>query len=143
MSIFTTSGIEQTHAWKELQAHQRTLIGTHTLRQLFAEDSARFDNFSLQLDDLLMDFSKVCLTAKTVSLLIQLAQAAGVEARRDALFSGDAVNDSEDRPALHTALRSQSKSSLIVGSIDIMTAIRQSVIFLIPRPIGQKRSHPK
>ncbi|MDM5147439.1 glucose-6-phosphate isomerase [Candidatus Persebacteraceae bacterium Df01] len=129
--MFTTSGIEQTHAWKELQAHQRTLIGTHTLRQLFAEDSARFDNFSLQLDDLLMDFSKVCLTAKTVSLLIQLAQAAGVEARRDALFSGDAVNDSEDRPALHTALRSQSKSSLIVGSIDIMTAIRQSQARLI------------
>lgn len=76
-----------------------------SLPQLFTDDPRRFEKFSLTLDDLLLDFSKTALTENAVALLLQLADAAGVAARRDAMFAGDIVNDSEQRAALHVALR--------------------------------------
>jgi len=75
------------------------------MRAAFAADPGRFGAFSLTLDDLLLDWSKCAVNAKTITLLERLAAAAGLEARRDAMFAGDAINLTEGRAVLHTALR--------------------------------------
>ncbi len=90
--------------WQALQEEWRALGAKH-LRDLFHEDPARFQSFSRQLDGLLVDFSKEKLSLKGLSLLIDLARASGLEAKRDALFAGEAVNATEGRAALHMALR--------------------------------------
>ncbi|WP_144753082.1 MULTISPECIES: glucose-6-phosphate isomerase [Bartonella] len=77
----------------------------YDIRQHFIEDDQRFSHFSLRLDDLLFDFSKCSVTFKTLQLLDDLAVAADVLGRRDAMFSGQAINTTEKRSVLHIALR--------------------------------------
>ncbi len=91
-------------AWSALEQHRRE-ISSLTLREVFARDSARFQSLSFPLDDMLVDLSKCQLTAETLSLLAALARAAGVEAWRDRMFAGVAINETERRPVLHAALR--------------------------------------
>ncbi len=84
------------------------------MRDLFAKDPTRFKTFSRELrlggERLLLDFSKHRITARTLSLLFELAGAAGVEKLRDAMFSGEKINTTEDRAVLHTALRAPAHS---------------------------------
>ncbi len=90
--------------WAALSAHGERMKG-RTLRALFAEDPGRVAALSASLDDLTLDFSKERLDAPALAALLDLARAAGVEARRDAMAAGEAVNATEGRPALHMALR--------------------------------------
>ncbi|MCB1989880.1 MAG: glucose-6-phosphate isomerase, partial [Geminicoccaceae bacterium] len=87
-------------AWQALAAHAETLRGVH-LRELFAADAGRFERFSGRLDDLLVDWSKQRVTAETMDLLVDLARACGLEARRDAMLRGEKINVTEDRAVLH------------------------------------------
>ncbi|WP_037143859.1 glucose-6-phosphate isomerase [Rhodococcoides fascians] len=96
--------ITGTEAWKNLKAHHDAL-GATTLRELFAADDDRGRTFTLAAGDLHIDYSKHIVNSETVSLLVELARAADVEGRRDAMFSGAHINTSEDRAVLHTALR--------------------------------------
>ena len=91
-------------AFDALKFHASALARTRTL-DLFAEDAARFKNFSVKLDDLLFDFSKHRVTRETIALLVSLAKSRELEARREALFSGESVNNTEKRAAMHMALR--------------------------------------
>ncbi len=91
-------------AWKSVAAEAGRLKPIH-LRTLFAEDSERFARFSLQLGDLTVDFSKEKIDAAGVAALLTLAEAAGVEPMRDAMFAGEPINLTEGRAVLHTALR--------------------------------------
>ena len=91
-------------AWRALDPHAARLRPL-SLRALFAADAGRFTRFSASLDDLTVDFSKEKLDAGAWAALLALARAAGVEARRDAMAAGAAVNATEGRPALHMALR--------------------------------------
>ncbi|MCB1467374.1 MAG: glucose-6-phosphate isomerase, partial [Rhizobiaceae bacterium] len=75
------------------------------MRAAFAQDEGRFSEFSLQFEDLLLDWSKCAVDAKTMTMLAELADAAGVEKRRAAMFAGDKINVTENRAVLHTALR--------------------------------------
>ena len=75
------------------------------MRQLFAEDPNRFSKFSIQSNPLLVDFSKNRIIEQTLSLLVKLAEAAEVEQWRDKMFSGEIINNTEQRAVLHTALR--------------------------------------
>jgi glucose-6-phosphate isomerase len=77
----------------------------HSLSQLFAKDAARFENFSCSFQNLLIDYSKNYLTAETLNLLMQLAHACNVPQALSKLNAGGIVNLSENRPALHSALR--------------------------------------
>ena len=90
-----------------------------SIADLFAQDPARFSDFSLQLDDLLFDFSKTTLTTQARALLIALAEKAGLAAWRDAMFSGQRINISEQRAVLHTALRNPQPHGVKVGSQDV------------------------
>jgi len=99
--------ITDTPAWKALEAHRREIDGLG-LKDLFAADPDRFQSLSFDLPGLVLDVSKNRLTAETLALLMNLADAAGVESWRERLFSGETVNATEGRAVLHPALRDTS-----------------------------------
>jgi glucose-6-phosphate isomerase len=109
-------------AWADLAAHRTRTVSQH-LRELFAADNKRFSSFSARLDDLLLDYSKTAVTGETVELLLALAKAADVEAKRDAMFAGEPINTTEGRAVLHTALRNQSGRPVKVDGVDVMPEI--------------------
>jgi Glucose-6-phosphate isomerase len=83
----------------------RSRFHSFDLREAFRTDPQRFSRFSASLDDLTLDYSKCAVTDETMRLLAQLAEAAGVAGRRDAMFAGEEINITEHRAVLHTALR--------------------------------------
>lgn len=91
---------------------------------LFEADPKRFERFSLSLDDMLLDLSKTSLTDASLATLLKLAKARGVEARRDAMFAGQAINNTERRAVLHTALRNRSRRPVMVDGRDVMGDVR-------------------
>lgn len=105
--------------FKRLEAKKAELEG-RPLRKLFAEDAGRFGRFSVSLDDMLLDYSKNRIDADAFGLLIELAKAAGVAERRDAMFAGAVINSTEKRSVLHTALRNRSNKPVLVDGKDVM-----------------------
>jgi glucose-6-phosphate isomerase len=99
--------------------------GPMDMRAAFASDPERYSAFSLELDDLLLDFSKCAVDADTVDLLVQLARAASVEERRDAMLAGEKINTTENRAVLHTALRLPRDASLLLDGVDVVPAIHE------------------
>lgn len=98
--------------------------GDLDLRAAFDADPDRFSRFSLVLDDLLLDLSKSALTNEALTLLEELAAAAGLEARRKAMFAGEHINATEDRAVLHMALRDLSGQSWLVDGHDVSGDVR-------------------
>ena len=91
-------------AWQALRDHHRVAAGFR-LRELFEKDPARFDKFSLRRGDMLLDYSKHLVTDDTLRLLIDLARQCGLPAWIERMFKDEKINATEDRAALHTALR--------------------------------------
>ena len=90
--------------WQALRAHWQALRGT-TLRQLFDDNPDRGERLVVEGAGLYLDYSKNLVTTETLRLLQNLAHARGVEKRRDAMFRGDKINETEKRAVLHVALR--------------------------------------
>ena len=90
------------------------------LRAAFSADRQRFRRYSVSLDDLLMDFSKTAVNDRVITLLEKLVDEAGVAQKRDAMFSGEAINFTEGRAVLHTALRNRSNKPVLVNGKDVM-----------------------
>jgi len=105
-----------------LQAHQAQMT-TVLMRKLFAADPARSERFSLQVGGLLLDYSKNRITDETVSLLVRLAEEADAAGWRERMFSGEKVNNTEDRAVLHVALRNRSNQPVIVDGEDVMPKV--------------------
>src|SRR5882672_3263554 len=101
-------------AWQKLVEHQRAVAGLR-LRDLFAQDPARFKTFSLSHDGILLDCSKQLVTAETMRLLAALARDCELESWIKRLFAGERVNSTENRAALHVALRA-GKPTLLEGA---------------------------
>ncbi|WP_337370966.1 glucose-6-phosphate isomerase [Parolsenella catena] len=96
----------KTPEWEALKAHHDKLVADHfNLKDAFAADDKRVEKLSFDMSDLHFDLSKDLVTDETVKLLCALARAVKVEERRDAMFSGEHINTTEDRAVLHTALR--------------------------------------
>ncbi|MDQ0317148.1 glucose-6-phosphate isomerase [Amorphus orientalis] len=91
----------------------------HTLRAEFAADPDRFDRFSVAFDDILFDYSKTHVDAETLALLVELAEAADLIGWRERKLSGDAINTTERRAVLHTALRDRSRRAIHLGDQDV------------------------
>ena len=91
-------------AWSAVARAAKRLKRVH-LRDLFAEDPERFDRFSSHLDDLTLDYSKEKIDARAMAALLDLARAADVEGKRDAMLAGEPINLTEGRAVLHSALR--------------------------------------
>src|SRR5215472_1810410 len=96
--------LTQSPAWQALRDHQRATAGLR-LAELFEQDPARFDRFSLRRGDLLLDFSKNLVTTETMRLLMELARQCDVPAGIAAMFGGERINSTENRAVLHVALR--------------------------------------
>ena len=116
------ASLTQTPAWQDLQAHYQSLASAH-MRDLFAEDPQRFEKFSLQVGDILLDYAKNRITKETRSLLIALARQANVEAKTAAMFKGDKINRTEDRAVLHVALRNRANTPILVDGEDVMPKV--------------------
>jgi glucose-6-phosphate isomerase len=110
--------------YQKLQNHKNT-IATQRMQDWFVNDTERFATFSLQVGDILLDYSKNLITPETIALLSQLAEKKQLSQKINRLFAGDHVNFTEKRPALHTALRDMSSPSLEVNGKDILCDIRQ------------------
>ena len=93
----------QTQAWKKLQLHFETIKDTH-LKTLF-EDENRAATYTIQWQDFLVDYSKNRITEETTSLLVELAEEVGLSEAITSYYGGEAINATEDRAVMHTALR--------------------------------------
>ena len=111
--------IAETPEWVALERHAADLR-TAQLRDLFAEDQGRAERFAVEAAGLFLDYSKNRLTDETLRLLVALAEAAGLRDRIDAMFRGDRINTTEDRPVLHVALRAPEGSHILVDGHDVV-----------------------
>lgn len=105
--------------WRKLERHARQIEKT-TLREKFAADAKRFARLSLKAEGLLFDYSKNRLDRRTIRLLTELAEATGLAEKRAAMFAGAAINVTEGRAVLHTALRNLSGTPVMVDGRDVM-----------------------
>jgi glucose-6-phosphate isomerase len=108
--------------WKALEAHHEAVRDLH-LRDLFAKDAARGERLTAEAAGLYLDYSKNRLTDETLRLLLALADATGVRARIDAMFAGDKINVTEQRPVLHVALRAPRTASMVVDGEDVIPQV--------------------
>lgn len=113
-------------AWTELGTHRDAISKGFVLKEAFASDPDRFNRFTRTFtapgtsSEILFDFSKNFLTDETLELLAKLADQAGVERKRDAMFRGDKINFTENRAVYHTALRNVSGWEMKVDGEDVM-----------------------
>ena len=110
--------------WQQLVAHQEKIFPLH-MRDMFAEDEQRFEKFSLTFGDLLLDYSKHRITEETMRLLFQLARERDIEGWRERMFTGEKINFTEHRAALHTALRNRSNTPVYVDGKDVMPEVNR------------------
>lgn len=109
--------------WKALAHHATAMREVH-LRDLFANDPQRFTSFSRCELNLLFDFSRQRVTRETLALLLDLAAARGLQSRIAAMFSGEKINETENRAVLHTALRNRSDRPVLLDGQDVMPEVR-------------------
>jgi glucose-6-phosphate isomerase len=121
-----------------LAEHYRVISSLH-MRDLFASDPARFEKFSFQFEDILIDVSKNRITEETLRLLLLLARQSDVEGWRDRMFRGDKINFTEGRAVLHVALRNRSNRPILVDGQDIMPSVN-SVLARMKRFTDDVRS---
>ncbi len=114
--------------WQALQQHQREMADV-LMRDLFARDPQRFEKFSLRVSDgtpggdILFDYSKNRVTQETMRLLCGLAHEAGLQAKIEAMFTGQKINNTENRAVLHVALRNRSNRPILVDGEDVMPGV--------------------
>ena len=111
-----------TSQWKALQSHHHDVKDLH-MRDLFANDSSRFDTFSVHGCGMLLDYSKNRITEKTMQLLFDLARTVDVAGEANRMLTGERINSTEDRSVLHTALRLPKESELQVDGKEIVSEI--------------------
>lgn len=111
-----------THSWHALSRHYSEMKTVH-MRSLFDADPERFSRFSLRFEDILVDFSKNIITDETLDLLLKLAEETELGDAIEKMFSGDRINETENRPVLHVALRNRSNVPIVVDGRDVMPRV--------------------
>ncbi len=120
-------------AWLALQSHYDKDMHSQSIAALFADDANRFDQFSIGAADLFLDYSKNLISAKTRELLLDLAGEAGVGQGIEAMFRGDAINNTEGRPVLHVALRAAAEDQVgtgVAGVADVQSTLAAMAAFV-------------
>ena len=126
MTKTTMSKLTESSTWKSLEEHFKKISQSH-MRDMFEQDSQRFDKFSLKLNDILFDYSKNIIDSNTMELLFKLAEDCDVKQWTDRMFAGEAINTTENRAVLHTALRNKSDQPVLVDGEDVMPAVREEL----------------
>lgn len=112
-----------THAWKSLETHKAELSNI-TIQDLFKQEKNRFDDYSLTFNNqILVDFSKNNINQTTLSHLRQLAQECALDSAKEAMFTGEKINRTENRAVLHTALRNRSNTPVLFDGKDVMPEV--------------------
>ncbi len=109
-------------AWKALKVHADAVRGMH-LRKLFADDPTRGEHLTAAAAGIYLDYSKNRITAETLKLLVDLAEAIGLRARIDAMFRGEKINVSEQRAVLHVALRAPKGASILADGENVVPQV--------------------
>lgn len=118
------SNLTRSAAWQALQQHHQAIAPQH-MRDLFQSDPDRFERFSLKQGNILLDYSKNRITSETMSLLHALAREVKLSDWIEKMFRGDAINFTEGRAALHTALRNRSGKAVMVEGRDVMPEVHR------------------
>ena len=116
----------ETQAWKKLSEHAEKMKQVH-MKDLFQSDDKRFEKYSLRFNDTLVDYSKNIITEETIELLLKLATECGVKEAVKAMFSGEKINQTEDRSVLHIALRNMGDNSILVDGEDVMPDVKAAL----------------
>ncbi len=114
----------KTKAWKKLSEHYVSMKKVR-MKELFSSDPERFEKFSIKFNDILVDFSKNIITRDTMKLFADLAGETGLDDAISKMFAGDIINETENRPVLHIALRNLSGSSVYVDGKDVMPEVKK------------------
>lgn len=122
--MLKTQNPTETTAWKELSLHYDEMRHRH-MKDLFAQDPDRFNHLHLRFEDLIVDFSKNIITAETLHLLRQLAEACSLKEATEQMFSGAHINQTENRAVLHVALRNRSNAPVAVDGENVMPAVNE------------------
>ena len=112
----------ETVEWKNLLVHYEKMRGMH-LRDLFSTDKNRVSAFNIETNDIFFDYSKNIVTAESLKLLLRLAESRNLAGMIEAMFSGEAINNTENRSVLHTALRNVGGTPVLVDGFDVMSDI--------------------
>jgi glucose-6-phosphate isomerase len=121
--MFPKTDPTTTPSWKALQQH-RQLFEHVQMSDLFFNDQERFNRFSIQMDSVLFDYSKNIITENTLEILLELAHDCRLKEAMEAMFTGEKINETENRAVLHTALRNFSDAPVFTDGIDVMPAIK-------------------
>jgi glucose-6-phosphate isomerase len=114
----------ETQAWRKLTLHFLEMQA-FSMREAFESDPDRFNTLHLRFDDILVDFSKNCITPETIALLAELGQECGVPDAIESMFSGQAINQTERRAVMHVALRNLSGKPMRVSEQDVMPEVKR------------------
>src|SRR6266699_5479780 len=114
--------LTQRPAWKALEEHYSQVRNLH-LRKLFADDPGRGQRLAVEDVGIYLDYSKNRVTDETIRLLLQLAESSGLHERTEAMFRGEKINITENRPVLHVALRAPRDWSIIVDVLDVVPLV--------------------
>jgi len=118
------SNLTHSSAWQALSAHHKD-IRKQSIREMFTQDANRCDKFSLQLDGLLLDYSKNQISETTLTLLLDLARQAKLSEWIERQFSGEKINTSEARAVLHTALRSPRDQEVLLDGKNVIPDVHR------------------
>ncbi|NQZ90669.1 MAG: glucose-6-phosphate isomerase [Saccharospirillaceae bacterium] len=136
--------LPSTPEWKSLVNHYNKIVHVQ-MRDLFKHDTERFNNFSLSTAGIMLDYSKNRVTDETMHLLMNLAESSDLLDKRDKMFNGAAINTTENRPVLHTALRNFSNRPVYVDGVDVMPQIQTTLVklecFVNDISLGKKVGH--
>jgi glucose-6-phosphate isomerase len=112
----------ETQGWKNLVEHLKKMKSLH-MKDLFASDPERFNKYTIRFHDILVDYSKNIITEETLKLLLNLVDEVGLKDAIDKMFSGDRINETEDRAVLHIALRNRGNAPIYVNGKDVMPEV--------------------
>lgn len=112
----------KTEEWRRLQDHFKEIKRLH-LRHLFSADRRRAEKFTINEGDIYFDYSKNLINEKSMGLLLKLARSRNLETETEKMFNGDKINQTENRPVLHIALRNLSQTPIIHNQKDVMPGI--------------------
>ena len=116
------SALREKKAWRALEKHQPD-IAKHHLRDLFADDPGRTERYRAEAAGWHLDYARHRITDETLKHLFALARECGLEARRDAMFAGEKVNTTEQRAALHVALRAPAREVIKVDGENVVPEV--------------------
>jgi len=116
----------QLPAWQALTEHKKTIENTH-MRDMFREDPKRYDHFNVSAAGISLDYSKNRISSETMNKLMDLAKAAELPSAIKAMFDGSTINKTENRPALHVALRNRSNREILVDGENVTETVKSTL----------------